>query len=67
MTGDDLRALRHGYDLTQKQLAERLGVNHATVSRWEARGDEALPRRVVILVRAIERNLSDEKRRQPES
>ena len=30
-----LRAIRASLDLTQKQLAERLGVTFATVNRWE--------------------------------
>ena len=30
-----LRAIRASFDLTQKQLAERLGVTFATVNRWE--------------------------------
>ena len=32
---DALRALRAGLDLTQEQLAERLGVSFASVNRWE--------------------------------
>ena len=30
-----LRAIRASLDLTQEQLAERLGVSFATVNRWE--------------------------------
>src|SRR5690606_15934273 len=30
-----LRAIRANLDLTQEQLAERLGVSFATVNRWE--------------------------------
>ncbi|MEW6488530.1 MAG: N-6 DNA methylase [Thermodesulfobacteriota bacterium] len=33
-----LRALRAKLDLTQEQLAERLGVSFATVNRWEGGG-----------------------------
>ena len=62
MTGDDLRALRMSWDMTQKQVADRVGVNHATVSRWEAKGQDALPRRVELLVRAITQEIKDEKR-----
>ena len=32
---DTLRAIRASLDLTQEQLAERLGVSFATVNRWE--------------------------------
>ena len=34
-----LRALRAELDLTQEQLAERLGVSFATVNRWEGRAN----------------------------
>jgi len=33
--GEKLRALRKGKDLTQEQLAERLGVSFQTISKWE--------------------------------
>ena len=33
--GPTLRAIRARLDLTQEQLAERLGVSFATVNRWE--------------------------------
>lgn len=33
--GDFLKTLRVEKRMTQEQLAERLGVNHRTVSRWE--------------------------------
>ena len=31
-----IRAIRGSLNLTQEQLAERLGVSFATVNRWEA-------------------------------
>lgn len=34
-TGERIRALRQEKELTQEQLAERLGVSRRTVSRWE--------------------------------
>ena len=36
-----LKELRAGKRLTQAGLAERLGVNQAAVSRWEASGPPA--------------------------
>lgn len=33
--GEKLRTLRKGKDLTQEQLAERLGVSFQTISKWE--------------------------------
>ena len=38
-----LRAIRAELDLTQEQLAERLGVSFATVNRWE--GGANLPQK----------------------
>ncbi|MFZ5652846.1 MAG: helix-turn-helix domain-containing protein, partial [Pseudomonadota bacterium] len=35
-----LRAIRARLDLTQEQLAERLGVSFATVNRWEGGGSK---------------------------
>lgn len=35
MSADDLKAARTALGLTQRALAERLGVPQATVSRWE--------------------------------
>lgn len=41
-----LRAIRARLDLTQEQLAERLGVSFATVNRWE--GGLARPQRAPL-------------------
>ena len=35
LLGERLRALRKRNDLTQEQLAERLGVSFQTISKWE--------------------------------
>jgi len=35
MKGEELRRLRLKMKLTQKQLAEKLGVTENTVARWE--------------------------------
>lgn len=34
----DLKKLRKNLKLTQAQLAEKVGVNHATIWRWENEG-----------------------------
>lgn len=55
-----LRSIRAKLDLTQEQLAERLGVSFATVNRWE--GGSAKPQRAAtaaILTLAAEAGLED--------
>ena len=41
-----LRAIRTNLDLTQEQLAERLGVSFATVNRWE--GGSNMPQKAAL-------------------
>lgn len=53
MTGNDIRAFRERWGLTQVALAARLGVNHSTVWRWEQRGDEAVPARIALALQGI--------------
>src|SRR6478609_7663438 len=43
MTGDELRRQRGRLRLTQRELADRVGVGLRTVTGWEARGPRALP------------------------
>lgn len=55
-----LRAIRANLDLTQEQLAERLGVSFATVNRWE--GGANVPQkaaRTTILALAAEAGIGD--------
>ena len=35
MIGENIRAYRKKHDLTQEELAERLGVPQTTLSKWE--------------------------------
>ena len=35
MTGQELRSIRRQMQFTQKQLAQKLGVDANTVARWE--------------------------------
>jgi len=43
MTGDDLRLQRGRLHLTQRELADRVGVGLRTVTTWEALGAQPLP------------------------
>jgi transcriptional regulator with XRE-family HTH domain len=43
MTGDDLRLQRGRLHLTQRELADRVGVGLRTVTTWEALGSHPLP------------------------
>lgn len=49
MTPSDFAAARHAMGLTQKQLAERLGVSTRAVQYWEA-GKRRPPPPVVKLI-----------------
>ena len=50
--GSTLRAIRASLDLTQQQLADRLGVSFATVNRWEG-GVTAPQRAARIAINAL--------------
>ena len=47
----DIKTLRHKYDLTQEELAHKIGVAWVTVSRWE--NGKTQPRKIARL--AVER------------
>ena len=54
MTGEELRAWRLKHDLSQAELAELLGVNQNTISRWEL-GQRKIPNYMVILLNYLEK------------
>ena len=67
MNGDELRQRREGLGMTQEQLANALGVNTMTVSRWE-RGVRSIPPHLTLALEAIEikeKKKSDRKAKQP--
>ena len=66
MTGNDIKAFRERWGLTQVALAARLGVNHSTVWRWEDKQDAPVPERVAFAVRGLDITLEREQRRRPE-
>lgn len=48
----DIKATRKAMGLTQAELAEKLGVNHATVSRLES-GGIPLSKRTLLAMEAL--------------
>jgi transcriptional regulator with XRE-family HTH domain len=53
MDADELKGKRKALEMTQAQLAEALGVNIMTVSRWE-RGLRSIPSHLSLALEAIE-------------
>ena len=56
MTGDDIRAFREKWSLSQGELARRIGYHYSAVSLWES-GKRAIPDRVALILAAIERTI----------
>jgi len=53
MDKDTFRRKREHLDMTQEQLAKRLGINRITIIRYES-GESPIPKSVELAVRAIE-------------
>jgi transcriptional regulator with XRE-family HTH domain len=66
MVGDDLILWRKREGLTQRGLAQSLGVDVMTISRWE-RGTRGIPVLLPIALEALENRLSKEKDHGPVS
>jgi transcriptional regulator with XRE-family HTH domain len=60
MTGDDLILWRKKQGLTQRELAQSLGVDVMTVSRWE-RGVRGIPPLLPLALEALENRIRREK------
>ena len=68
MTGQELKALRQQMGLTQKELAEKLGVPWNTVARWEVdmrRIFEPVARLVHYLAKEVRAEEKSKKTRRP--
>ena len=56
MSGEELRAWREKYNLTQQELAFLLGVRHSTISRWETE-KHPIPGYLSLLLECIEEKI----------
>lgn len=52
MKGSELKKLREGMNLTQAELAEKIGVRSNTIARYE-RGELKIPEPVARLVKIL--------------
>jgi len=52
LTGNEVRFIRHSLSMTLEQLAQRLGVTHPAVIKWERAGN-----RPTVMAWAIEKDL----------
>ena len=64
MTGQELKELRRQMGLTQKELAERIGVPWNTVARWEV-GMRKIFEPVARLVHYLEKEVIAEHKKAP--
>jgi DNA-binding transcriptional regulator YiaG len=58
MTGEELKAFREKFDLSQDQLAKELKVARNTVSRWELE-ERKIPEFLELALQTIERNIKN--------
>jgi transcriptional regulator with XRE-family HTH domain len=56
MTGQELKEWRRKRELTQEDLARRLGVIRLTVARWET-GTRAIPSFLPLALEALENRM----------
>jgi len=61
MTGKELQEWRRKWGLSQKGLAQRLGVIRVTVARWET-GTRAIPSFLSLALEALENRMEKEGR-----
>ena len=53
VTGEEMKTIRDGLGMTQKEFAEKLGVTTQTVSRYE-RNAEPIPRYMELAMEHLE-------------
>lgn len=61
MKPQDLVALRERLELTQQELADKLGVDRVTIARWET-GARAIPVYLGLALETVERKTTGRRR-----
>jgi DNA-binding transcriptional regulator YiaG len=59
MNGQELKAWRQKWRLTQEALAGLLGVHRVTVAKWET-GDRGIPPLLHLALEALEHRMKEE-------
>ena len=62
MAPHELVAYRERLELTQQELADKLGVDRVTIARWET-GTRAIPAFLHLALETVERKLTGRHRR----
>lgn len=62
MAPQELIAYRERLELTQQELADKLGVDRVTIARWET-GTRAIPVFLHLALETVERKLTGRHRR----
>ena len=57
--GENIKYERKSAGLTQKQLAEKIGIKQQQLSRWEKNEIEPTVTSIVILARALDADFND--------
>lgn len=57
MTGDEFKSIYKGLNLTQTEMAEKLGVSRGTISDW-SRGAVVIDRRTALAARQVQRDIT---------
>jgi DNA-binding transcriptional regulator YiaG len=60
MNGQELKAWRQKWQLTQEALAGLLGVHRVTIAKWEA-GDRGIPPFMHLALEALENRMRGER------
>lgn len=61
MTPQELIAFRERLEMTQQQLADKLGVDRVTIARWET-GTRAIPVYLGLALETVERKATGRRR-----